>query len=375
MESRYIVAKTLRKFSRGGGIVYFISPASPLKYEIQEELIKSGFANETEILNYELAHKYISCQELEKSVVLCNTGIVPCCFEPGKNPMEAVRWNLNNPKETIQNYILKRDEIIHKLSIGERTSCDGCSALRKDYWRDEKKIRSINIGLSFPCQLSCCYCTWMCNAKNLTKDNKLCVDNAEQVDIPRIIEEMEKEGVISSDTLIGIASGEITIAKNREKILNACRKYPMMILSNGIIYSSEVAAILSSDIRSRLNVSIDAGTRETYAKVKGLDAFESVKETLYKYHRAGVKIELKYIILNQNNNEQDLDGFIEIAKEIEPEKIIVSFDFATKQENISKEILNSARRLADASKNLNIDFELVPAFGRKNIAYIMKGET
>jgi hypothetical protein len=60
-------------------------------------------------------------------------------------------------------------------------------------------------------------------------------------------------------------------------------------------------------------VSLDAGTRETFAKIKGLDLFDKVCDNLVRYSSKG-PVRLKYIILpGLNDNEADIDGFVALC--------------------------------------------------------------
>ena len=66
----------------------------------------------------------------------------------------------------------------------------------------------------------------------------------------------------------------------------------------------------------KIITSIDAGTRETFKKIKRNDMFDKVMENLRKYPVNKTKLILKYLILEGvNDNETDIDRFYEIAKE------------------------------------------------------------
>jgi molybdenum cofactor biosynthesis enzyme MoaA len=65
-----------------------------------------------------------------------------------------------------------------------------------------------------------------------------------------------------------------------------------------------------------LNVSLDAGTADTFAKIKGIDCFDKVIKNLEKYAAVG-NIQLKYILLEGiNDNKNDIDDFVAIAERI-----------------------------------------------------------
>ena len=69
---------------------------------------------------------------------------------------------------------------------------------------------------------------------------------------------------------------------------------------------------------SFLNVSVDAGTRETYREVKGLDAYDRVLSHIRRYAQEGAVIEIKYILMPENCDRENIDGFLAFCKEISP---------------------------------------------------------
>lgn len=351
-----------------GGVKYYLSPANPVRYEIQEELIRTGFASVEQILNYE--EKYVSCKELEESIIISNTGLVSCCHEPGKNPSPHVVWQ-NDIEDTVDQFIKNRDSLIKDLKQGKHNQCSGCKSLHEGYWERDKKIRTMQIGLCFPCQCSCCYCTWPCNAKYISNHGKKSIDLANNIDVPAIIDCLTKKSVFPKNGFISIASGEISVAQNREAILEACVNHPIGILSNGIIYSEKIAEIVAENKESYINVSIDAGTRDTYLKVKGIDAFNKVVENLMKYKNRGDRVILKYILLDENNNEKDIMGFLKLVERVRPGFVMISFDFANQQNNIPVEILDGAAFLYGALEKKGIKTAPVQAFGADNLSYII----
>ena len=121
---------------------------------------------------------------------------------------------------------------------------------------------------------------------------------------------------------------------------------------------------------SFLNISLDAGTKSTYAAVKGLDVFEEVIETLRRYKYAGSYMLLKYIILPENCNKNDFDGFVKLAQELRPISVSVSCDIRIKAIDLPKKIIDGAVYLAGELKSHNITTTIMPYFGEDNTNYI-----
>lgn len=132
-----------------------------------------------------------------------------------------------------------------------------------------------------------------------------------------------KQNHIKKDTIIGIGSGELLVHPMRDKILAAIENYPVYFYTNASVFNEKVAEILSKG-RSKICVSMDAGTRETFAKIKGIDIFDKVCENLRRYSEYGV-VELKYIFLpGVNDNKTDIDGFLALCQMVKVKSVSIS---------------------------------------------------
>ncbi len=83
--------------------------------------------------------------------------------------------------------------------------------------------------------------------------------------------------------------------------------------------------------------SLDAGTAETYRKVKQVDAFERAVENVKRYIAAdvfdGKFIVPKYLIVKgMNDNEDEFDAFLKLVKSLGLKTVSLSFDYRLKAE-------------------------------------------
>ncbi|MCA9412694.1 MAG: SPASM domain-containing protein, partial [Candidatus Omnitrophica bacterium] len=80
-------------------------------------------------------------------------------------------------------------------------------------------------------------------------------------------------------------------------------------VTNGLLLDGEMAEKLASAPPFTLNVSIDAGTRETYAKVRGRDRFEQAVDNLTEFmkrrnrHHSRTGVEWIYVMMKSNFRE------------------------------------------------------------------------
>ena len=90
--------------------------------------------------------------------------------------------------------------------------------------------------------------------------------------------------------------------------------------TSGYKYLKGVAGALDKNLGC-VEVSVDAGTRETYAKVKGKDVFDAVMHNLARYAEHG-SIQLKYVAMVENLTEADIDGFLGLVQKLQPNMVM-----------------------------------------------------
>ena len=203
-----------------------------------------------------------------------------------------------------------------------------------DRWNNlgDREIHSINFSVyPSPCQCRCFYCTVppedICNP-----NQEVHSDMYEKVF--DIIERAQKEGMIATDVTWLISSGEITIHPYKDRILSLLKNSTAMFFTNCFIFDEKIAANLVANPQSVIFFSIDAGTHETWYRVKGCKNFVTVTDNLSKYYtssgRSG-QILLKYIILpGINDSLEDFHSIIEIMKDLGISYLLLSCDLRIK---------------------------------------------
>jgi wyosine [tRNA(Phe)-imidazoG37] synthetase (radical SAM superfamily) len=107
-------------------------------------------------------------------------------------------------------------------------------------------------------------------------------------------------------------------------------KHFYRFLTNNIVYYDEISKFLNEK-RAQLCVSVDSGTQETYARIKGVDKFNVVVENLQRYIANSPELPniiLKYILLpSYNDNEYEMSKFIEMIKSLGMYFVIFDLDY------------------------------------------------
>ena len=100
---------------------------------------------------------------------------------------------------------------------------------------------------------------------------------------------------------------------------------------------------------------MDAGTLETFYKIKGVDCYGRVCDNLRKYAtQTDNAIMLKYVFLpGINDNKIDVNGFFELATELNIANVLISYDF-NEGENLNEIMIEMVNYFADKCKDLKI---------------------
>jgi adenine C2-methylase RlmN of 23S rRNA A2503 and tRNA A37 len=158
------------------------------------------------------------------------------------------------------------------------------------------------------------------------------------------LEYADSVGAILPQAVWQVSSGEITIHPFKKRIMDLVKNRRPVFYTNCFIYDEEIAETLRTNPNSGINLSIDSGTPETWAKVKGVDNFGEVTRNLYKY--ASVcqnpeQISIKYINLpGINDNFNDHNGIVKILKDLNIKTISLARDTNRKYDS-TPEQLNS----------------------------------
>jgi pyruvate-formate lyase-activating enzyme len=255
----------------------------------------------------------------------------------------------DTPRRKAEKLVALQSETKQALATGEPCACSGCQELEeRDDWRG---VKSLNIAFKNQCNLKCCYC-------RSPREEEGPIDLH---DLKEVLTELEKAGLISQETQVRLGSGEITIHSKREMILDAVSKYSPLVYSNCVLFDDKLAEVLGIG-RGILNCSLDAGTRETYAKVKGIDCFEQVCDNLQRYAAVG-KIELKYIFMpGINDDDEDIKAFARLASKLKPVNAVISRD-VHQAKPLNEQAVETLQKLCDLLKEYGVKIrEIYGAF-------------
>jgi pyruvate-formate lyase-activating enzyme len=296
-------------------------------------LLENGVALER-IINYEPVEKRSGCAAIESRIFLIFSSdhleFIYCCCASGlgrfmeERPMGILDDNRldGNIFSGIINDKLKIAEKLKNAPQHTPPLCENCGWYKKSgYHYANSKLRQIDFVGYAPCNFKCYHCA------NIQQWEK-CTYNAWDIILDRF-GVIEESGLMADDCLVVLALGEYTVVRNHGAILKRLERYPLILFSNAYVWSDPTAEALSNG-NTWLRVSVDAGTRETFKKIKGVDGWERVCGNLEKYSKLGTLV-LKYIIFpGQNDDEANLNGFYELCDRLGAKANLVR-DFAEKE--------------------------------------------
>jgi pyruvate-formate lyase-activating enzyme len=301
-------------------------------------LLENG-VNPERIVNYEPVEKRSGCAVIESWITLSFSGdhleFTYCCIFGGGQFTERPKVILDNNKldmNIFSGIINEKRRISETIQNGSPCFqiCKNCYSNKETgYFYANSKLRQIHITGHAPCNFKCYHCG---NVQQWPR----CTYNAWSIALDRF-EVIEESGFLANDCLIALSLGEYTVARNHGAVLKRLKKYPLILFSNAYKWSDPTAEALS-DGRAWLRVSVDAGTREAFKKVKGVDGWEKVCGNLEKYSKLGTLI-LKYIIFpGQNDDQANFNGFYELCDRLGA-KAELSRDFAIEESELGDETL------------------------------------
>ena len=252
------------------------------------------------------------CSFLGNTILYRENSFSPCC-STGQGPV----FKVSGP--VLQRLIQWQDDttkLVDDVRHERPNKCQKCHRLKDGFWRKSVKLNQFIFGAtsrSDVCNFHCIYCL---HAKKKESLKDVSAGN----EVYEIIQQLSEIPEHNSEALtIGFGNGEFCAYKHCDDTLDIFlkTKWRMNLFSNCSIYKEQISTLMEGGRIKTLVTSLDAGTRETFEKIKQRDMFDRVVENLRRYPLSKTQFDAKYIFLDGiNDNEKDVDGFYEIVKEV-----------------------------------------------------------
>lgn len=274
--------------------------------------------------------EYTSCHWLQHGLSFENDHIEMCCLCCHKGGGRLYIKEDYNGKGVNWDDIFKLKEKFvedNKNGIID-PRCEGCFNLVHRGWEDSAPyINYIHFNHWTHCNSDCIYCYTSWDKKNFQKRPHYKV-------LP-MIKDLFNKNLFKIGGEITFAGGEPTILNEFEDLVNFMLKNGaerITVHSSGIKFSK---AIEKGIKEKKLSVclSADAGTRETFKKVKRVDKFDKFWENAKKYSLAQknienkIYVETKFILIPEvNTNKEEIDKWLDKTVEAGIKSIVVDIE-------------------------------------------------
>lgn len=273
---------------------------------------------------------------MQKSLIYDQTGDLRFCW---KNPCPKVAAS---EKIDAEAFLALRNTLLQKLEDPQEkteTACDGCPQICEEYYPETPLSWSLNYFCYSHCNYKCSYCT-------LRDREDGDFHNGEQL-LGVLIQKFKDIGLMSPDYgVILSTAGEPSIHPKRKNFYNAFDGAEFAVNTNGFVFDTDLYEAMQTK-KVLLICSVDAGTAETYAKIKSVDGFVQVQKNLTQYAQSTTGIvALKYIFVpGTNDTPADIDGFLDLCIHTGALFVIVSIDYFSIN-NISQQTRDMIHRLS-----------------------------
>jgi poly(ribitol-phosphate) beta-N-acetylglucosaminyltransferase len=266
-----------------------------------------------------MADSYISCLFIEQGLTLAPDGLYFCSI-----PLHGVAGWANIGKYAggdlpIGLILGARERYRKAIQEKTATSCAGCEGFITDrVWHNHYLFNNLNIEHYTICNLRCTYCCW-----NTT--HPLAYGLYPYRLLP-ILQQLTRQRLLDPDGWLFWGGGEPALLDEFDDCVHWASDYGLRhdVSSNATVFSLELAELLK-DHRNTLISSVDAGTPETYLRVRGDDCFWQVWSNLERYATvtSGNRIGIKYLITDGNTDRKDLEGFACLINERNLKKSVI----------------------------------------------------
>lgn len=298
--------------------------------------------------------------------------------------------SIHSPNERNNNYIIPytgpKDKVDWNEVFGQKNNlvknmrngdippfCKGCHWIEEfdensecQFLTDfDNYIDMIWVGYSNECNANCIYCF---SYKEILEHRTI-----KGYDIFPLFKELLDKKIYNIEKApnahISFSMGEPTIFKKFDDIIKIFAKYGnkhFAIYTNGIKTSKMVLKTLKKDdINMRIVISLDAGSREIFKKVKKVDKFKDVCKTIKSYVKASLKpdvLGVKYIIIpNVNDIKEEIDKWYELCtKKLGVKYLIADIEekwFVAKEGQVPEYVKELLCYIRKRCQEDNIEFE------------------
>ena len=298
--------------------------------------------------------KFFSCNCIEHELVLDHMNTVRHCSYHNKNygGRAIIYENFDGNNFSKEDFFYRKNKLRSLFRNGKCPSmCTECIHLIEKEWDDEDYLNYILLTPWTDCNSKCVYCP-------VTTDEYV-IKNTRKYDYFSVIKYMFDNDFFINGTVFDFAGGEPTMYEKFDdilKLIETLNDYKIVIHTNSFKHSNVVENLIPNG-KCNVLTSIDAGNKELFYKIKKVDAFDDVCNTLSKYSNAQKErknaVKTKYIIIpGINDYKEYISEWLELNKKLNIISVVLNLDFNWLIHN--QELIDLQKKLPRTSDNLTL---------------------
>ena len=304
--------------------------------------------------------KYLGCNYMAHGLSFEYNDLYDCCMMHHDNlgmPLLIAGYN-GEPIDWKMIFDIKRERM-ERQKVKTIKECEGCFYLKEKEYSEEEYISEIAFQQIKLCNAKCIYCG---------DDFRY---HKNYYDVYPIIKDLVDKGYFRKTEygLVIFQGGEPTIMKHFDDLIDIFNEQNANIkvntsairFSNILAKGMETGNILTC-------ISLDSGCRETYNKVKYVDKFDIVCNSIRKYSEAAnvsknSKLVIKFLITpGYNDSIEEIDLFFRKMIELNIKNVVFDVEAGYSTLNQRKNVSPHIHYLLDYAKKcaeeFNMNFEV-----------------
>lgn len=247
-----------------------------------------------------------SCIYIQQAIYLAPNEIRACCqrfFVGDQIKGDVPLIKLSRKRDiSFEEVIEAKKDLIENINNGTDNLCSGCPHLSLQNWKpvEAEAINVISIEDHSLCNMKCTYCSDIYYG-----------GVSPQYDLKYLLKNLPK---IDKSLHVAWGGGEPTLRKDFEELFSYLienyKPHTQRIFTNALKYSNALQVALDNKLAT-ITTSIDAGTEDTFKKVRGTDRLDVVLKNLQSYSRNNSElITIKYIFTDDNFEYAEIKRFV-----------------------------------------------------------------
>ena len=294
--------------------------------------------------------EYQGCSFLEQGINFDFDKVTDCCILHHDNrglPMLIKNYNGENI-DWEKLFEIKENRINEQIkkTIYE---CENCYRLSDYKFTKERKISEFHFTHCRLCNAKCIYCSREYSEGDINYDTY------------PIIKDLIEKGYYKQGGEATFQGGEPSLMQHFNELIELFTKNgtKVRIHTSAIKYSHSVYEALKQN-KAAVVISLDSGTDSLYKKIKQVDAFHKVIDTIKKYSQANSEnVIIKYIIIpGINDNIGEIDNFLKLLKTLKIKTTALDIELKYAQKHENKYISPHIYLLTDYFQNKAKEFKL-----------------